>query len=456
MGNETSSTAGGGDAVERTVRWTKKVTGGGLKPSARDGHVFVSAAGSTLGYLFGGMTQELVEANDLFEFNSETNEWSEIVKTEGAAWPAPRANATAAVVGGKLYLFGGMNGDTGGWLGDLWVFDLATKVWAELTSVVGALPSARDKLTSTVIGNQIVFFGGFGPTALEANAEEDEDEPAVAGVAVDADADVADADQGAYASWTWFNDVFVLNTDTLECKLVVPVGFGPSPRAAHAMCTVGANAAIFGGRDTVGRTNDLYFLIPNSTSWSWSKPSATGDAPAPVSFHSITALDGNVVVVGGRNAANDHVSAVHAFDVPTGQWSHPDFDVGSEVHKRGNYAVCSLGADGKQVVAFGGSSMYDPETQCCQTFYSDTCDLTLAAKPVAPATITAATPISATTPTATATDTDAPATATPGAAAEVGATASKKRPLEVQAVVGAEETPSKVETITQPAKLVKF
>ena len=34
----------------------------------------------------------------------------------------------------------------------------------------------------------------------------------------------------------------------------------PTPRAAHGMCVVGSKLVIFGGRDSVGRKNDLYVL----------------------------------------------------------------------------------------------------------------------------------------------------------------------------------------------------
>ena len=34
----------------------------------------------------------------------------------------------------------------------------------------------------------------------------------------------------------------------------------PTPRAAHGMCAVGSRIIIFGGRDSVGRKNDLFIL----------------------------------------------------------------------------------------------------------------------------------------------------------------------------------------------------
>ena len=35
---------------------------------------------------------------------------------------------------------------------------------------------------------------------------------------------------------------------------------GPTPRAAHTLCATGHTLVVFGGRDPIGRQNDLYFF----------------------------------------------------------------------------------------------------------------------------------------------------------------------------------------------------
>ena len=66
----------------------------------------------------------------------------------------------------------------------------------------------------------------------------------------------------------------------VSCSKVTVGGFGPSARAAHAMCTINGKAAVFGGRDSVGRTKDLFYLLPpgfdGMQGWTWSKPPAAG------------------------------------------------------------------------------------------------------------------------------------------------------------------------------------
>ena len=57
--------------------------------------------------------------------------------------------------------------------------------------------------------------------------------------------------------------VLVFNTIPENCtweKLTPSFTGGPTPRAAHGMCAVGSKIVIFGGRDSVGRKNDLYVL----------------------------------------------------------------------------------------------------------------------------------------------------------------------------------------------------
>jgi len=294
-----------------------------------------------------------------------------------------------------------MNADAGGWLGDIWVYDIAAKTWAT-PAVTGQLPTPRDKLACTVVGDHLVFYGGFGPTIEEVDDDDDDGAGAGGGAGVggaDASAPAADC-----ATFGWFNDAYVFTAATggvggaaLKCQKVQVGGFGPSARCAHAMCTIEGKAAVFGGRDSVGRTNDLFYLLPPGfdglAGWNWSKPSAMGKGPAAVSFHTATALDNQILVVGGRIDAYDHVAAVHAFDTVTGQWTTPELDKAGDPHKRGNHAICVMGGgdggsgggEGTQqgVVAFGGSSMYDEATQCCRTFYGDTYQLTLRAAAVA-------------------------------------------------------------------------
>jgi hypothetical protein len=79
---------------------------------------------------------------------------------------------------------------------------------------------------------------------------------------------------------------------------------------------------------------------------------------------------------------DDHVSKISAFDLATDSWVQPALAAMGEQHCRGAHAVCAVG---NQLVAFGGSSSFDPGTQCCKTLYRDTLRLALDTPPIATA-----------------------------------------------------------------------
>ena len=55
--------------------------------------------------------------------------------------------------------------------------------------------------------------------------------------------------------------IFWLLLETCTWEKLSPAFTGcPTPRAAHGMCAVGSKLVIFGGRDSVGRKNDLFVL----------------------------------------------------------------------------------------------------------------------------------------------------------------------------------------------------
>ena len=67
--------------------------------------------------------------------------------------------------------------------------------------------------------------------------------------------------------------------ETLTWEKLTPSFTGcPTPRAAHGMCAVGSKLVIFGGRDSVGRKNDLFILDMGEFLLSTVKPLLTPSA----------------------------------------------------------------------------------------------------------------------------------------------------------------------------------
>ena len=97
----------------------------------------------------------------------------------------------------------------------------------------GIKPSPRDKHSSVLWGKKIVIFGGFGPATEAEEDSEDEDES---------------------INFTWFNDVFLFDTESnaWDAPNISLIG-GPVPRAAHSATIYKDSMIIFGGKDSKAR-----------------------------------------------------------------------------------------------------------------------------------------------------------------------------------------------------------
>jgi hypothetical protein len=119
-----------------THDWTQRVPSSGAPP-ARWGHV-LAADGSGLAYLFGGNSGSSASTllNDVWTWDGNAGVWAKVTTTGSA--PAPRERAQAAIdpVRQKLVVFGGDSGSAP--LADLWELDLVTHAWTNRTP--GTLP----------------------------------------------------------------------------------------------------------------------------------------------------------------------------------------------------------------------------------------------------------------------------------------------------------------------------
>jgi hypothetical protein len=80
---------------------------------------------------------------DTWQYDLGTDRWRERLPPKSSPLPTRRAHNTCALVGQRLYVYGGLGGD---WrpapLGDLWEMDLQTNVWREVRTTT-ASPAAR-------------------------------------------------------------------------------------------------------------------------------------------------------------------------------------------------------------------------------------------------------------------------------------------------------------------------
>lgn len=69
-------------------------------------------------YIYGGITNNIAY-NDLFEYQFNTNLWTQLEST-GCDVPKPRHRHCAAVYDDQLWIFGGQDGRLHRWLDDMW------------------------------------------------------------------------------------------------------------------------------------------------------------------------------------------------------------------------------------------------------------------------------------------------------------------------------------------------
>ncbi|KFM28720.1 Host cell factor 1 [Auxenochlorella protothecoides] len=144
--------------------WNSPSNPTGPGPSARAFH-----AGAVLGrrlYVFGGHVYVKQQArlhafNDLWCLDTDTWEWARLETEAEAPTPCPRDRAclVASLDGSSLLLYGGADASNRR-LDDLWRYDIAARAWAEVGAAGGARPRPRCSATLCALPNRLLLFGG--------------------------------------------------------------------------------------------------------------------------------------------------------------------------------------------------------------------------------------------------------------------------------------------------------
>ncbi|NXC78210.1 RABEK protein, partial [Anhinga anhinga] len=131
----------------------------GVQPLPRTFHTSSAAVGDCL-YVFGGGDKgaEPVMDQRLHVFDTATLTWSQ-PDTCGDP-PSPRHGHVAVAVGTKLFIHGGLAGDT--FYNDLFCIDLNDMTWVKIAAT-GDVPGARASHSSAVFKDHLYIFGGIGP-----------------------------------------------------------------------------------------------------------------------------------------------------------------------------------------------------------------------------------------------------------------------------------------------------
>ena len=91
----------------------------------------------------------------VYIYDPAGDSWSSITPV-GAAPDAPRLLASAALSGGRAYMFGGQHEDTFQIFNDTWEFDFTTNTWTQQADMPIALMSAA----AAPANGQVILFGG--------------------------------------------------------------------------------------------------------------------------------------------------------------------------------------------------------------------------------------------------------------------------------------------------------
>lgn len=159
---------------------------------------------------------------------------------------------TANIIDNQMYVFGG--GDGKYWLNDLLIFDLDNLEWSGPIQTTGIAPVGRLQHSAIAYEKKIFICGG---------------EP----------------DQ-----FRQLNDIFYLDTTTLQWYKPQVTGDEPSARVSTTGCLIDSRIYYFGGYDGVQWMNDVHvFDIENNR---WSKIDTHGYKPRPRCRHTANIVKG--------------------------------------------------------------------------------------------------------------------------------------------------------------------
>ncbi|XP_010278689.1 PREDICTED: tRNA wybutosine-synthesizing protein 2/3/4 isoform X2 [Nelumbo nucifera] len=105
-------------------------------------------------YVFGGLNNDVIFSS-MHVLDTENLQWTEVnIRGE---WPSPRHSHSLVSHGSQLFMFGGYDGEKA--LGDLYSFDIKTCLWKK-EATTGRMPHARFSHSMFVYKNYLGIIGG--------------------------------------------------------------------------------------------------------------------------------------------------------------------------------------------------------------------------------------------------------------------------------------------------------
>jgi N-acetylneuraminic acid mutarotase len=283
-------------------QWTRIETTN-TPPEPRSGHSAVIYNGSM--YIFGGLG--LHRSNDLFKFDFDTHNWTEIKAKDESKVPSKRCKHSACIYENMMYIFGGW--DSSGKLNDMYRYIFDRNEW-EIVPCTNP-PRARSAHSVAIYQNSMYLFGGIGDnkfndmyrfsfknnqwsTVNQRNPPPRRSSYGGAHVYNDRLYIVCGLGCGK------FNDCHSFDFRTLEwteLKYNNDSRVIPAKRGRHTCVLAGENLYMFGGYVGIERSNELFVL--NLQTNKWQQVKSTKNTPAPREGHSAVLYNGYMWLFGG-------------------------------------------------------------------------------------------------------------------------------------------------------------
>ncbi|GAB4860892.1 hypothetical protein Ancab_036053 [Ancistrocladus abbreviatus] len=267
------------------MRWERlKVVGGASGPGKRWGHTCNAIRGGKLLYVFGGYGKHNCQTNQVHVFDTATQTWIEPA-IKGMP-PSPRDSHSCTTVGDKLFVFGGTDGLNP--LRDLHILDTISNTWIS-PNLRGDGPAAREGHSAALIGKRLFIFGGCGKPIN-------------------------------YSKEVYYNDLYILNTETFVWQHAVTSGTPPSARDSHTCSSWKNKIIVIGGEDG----HDYYLSdvhVLDTDTLVWKELHTSGQLLTPRAGHSTVAFGKHIFVVGGFSDAQNLYNDVYMLDMDTGVWT---------------------------------------------------------------------------------------------------------------------------------------
>lgn len=234
-------------------------------------------------------------------------QWSKL--GQNGTGPGARSSHAIAIVGQKLYAFGGEFTPRVPVDNQLYVFDLVDQSWS-VTEATGDAPPPRVGVTMATVNGIIYVFGG-------RDAEHKE-----------------------------LNEFYSFDTTTNKWALLSNGEIGPAHRSYHSTTADDRHVYIFGGCGDSGRLNDLwaYDVVDKK----WTQFPLPGDNLKGRGGPGLVVVQDKVWVVYGF--AGKEVDDVHSFDLAQKEWAEVE-TIGEKPTARSVFSTVGIG---KHIYICGG------------------------------------------------------------------------------------------------------